>query len=295
MEAKDGNYKIIFSNLDRFYRECDEIESTGNKEGTENYDPHYCSWDEQNMQDDAGWVGLSREEILKSKYMYLKGLDQLKEIESDLNLGGTKRSYKWDEVDGDDLCYDRYIDNLPYLKKRVRVKGDGRGKIVNIHVSIGENCGVSYKEMLYRSYTVIRVIDYLESLGYRTGVTVYDDVADLGKYNGETVKNLHVEIQIKKPEEPLVKGLVLTCISPWMLRYHMFKLWTAKFKCRYGLGHSICPEYKETETDIYFPTGSCLNKATCEYKIKQLAEKFNFNEQLYSNGKSKTVLMQYNC
>lgn len=278
MEIKDGSYKLIFSSLDRFYKECDEVESTGNKLNTPTYSSAYETWDEQDKRDQPRWVGLGKEEILRSKYLYKEGLYQLKEIEEDMNLGGTKRSYKWDENDGDDMSYDRYLDDLPCLKKRIRTLGSGRGKMINIHVSVAENCGVSYEDMLNRSYTVMRLIDYLENQGYRVGVYVYSDTAGLGYYKDNEVQNLHVEIQIKKPEEPLIKGLVLTCISPWMLRYHMFKLWTAKFKCNYGLGHSVDINYEDTDTDIYFRTGSCLSKEDANAKLKSLSKRFSFSE-----------------
>ena len=278
MEKENGNYKLIFSSLDRFYKECDEIETTGNCRDIPNFSTGFEDWKDIEERDDEDWIGLSREEILKSKYIYKEGLDQLKEIERDLNLGGTKRSYKWDEIDGDDMNYDRYIDELPYLKKRIKTIGKGKGKIINIHVSVGENCNVSYKDMLMRSYTVMRVIDYLENLGFRVGVTVYSDVRNLGYYKEERVNSLHVEVQIKKPEEPLIKGLILTCISPWMLRHHFFKLWTAKFKCVYGLGQAYSVKYTDTETDIYFQTGSCLDEKTCNNKIEKLAKQFSFDE-----------------
>lgn len=273
MEENNGNFKLIFSDLERFYKESNEVEETGLFDST----GIYYGWNEMNHIN-PDWVGISKEEAEKCKYMYKEGLDQLKSIEADLNLGGKKRSYKWDETDGDDMNYDRYLDNLPYLQKRINRKGDGKGKIVNIHVSVGENWSVSYKDMLKRSYTVMRVVDYLENMGYRVGVIVYNDVANLGYYKDQKIKNLHVEIQIKKPEDPLVKGLILTCISPWMLRYHMFKLWTAKFKCGYGLGTSIKTNYKDTNTDIYFQTGSCLSDKACEHKIKDLAKLFGFEE-----------------
>ena len=273
MEEHHGKFKLIFSDLERFYHETDEIEETGCKVS----EGGIYGWEEmENI--DPYWVGLTKEEIKRSKYMYKEGLDNLKKIEVDLNIGGKKREYKWDETDGDDMNYDRFLENLPCLQKRITRRGSGQGKIINIHVSVGENCGIGYKQMLKRSYTVMRIIDYLENMGYRVGVTVYEDVADLGYYKDQPVKQLHVEVQIKKPEDPLIKGLILTCISPWMLRYHMFKLWTAKFKCRPSLGHSITTDHKDTNTDIYFQTGSCLTDESCENKIKELAKKFSFDE-----------------
>ena len=92
MEKENGNYKLIFSSLDRFYKECDEIETTGNCRDAPNFSTGFEDWKDIEERDDEDWIGLSREEILKSKYIYKEGLDQLKEIERDLNLGGTKRS-----------------------------------------------------------------------------------------------------------------------------------------------------------------------------------------------------------
>ena len=273
IEDKDGYFKITFDNLEQFYKECDILEETGNDSSS-----IYYKHSETDACYRADFIGLPRDELLKSKYVYKKGLDELSKLDLDLDLGGHKRSYKWDENDGDDMDYDRYLDNLSCLKKRIHKEGLGQGKIINIHVSVGENCGVSYKEMLYRSYTVMKVIDSLEEQGYRIGVFVYTDVAELGWYKSETIKMLHTEIQIKKPEEPLIKGLILTCISPWMLRYYFFKFWSAKFKCRHSLGSSREVQYKEDRTNIYFTTGSCLNEDSAKCKIDQLKELFSFED-----------------
>ena len=274
IDEKEGNYKVIFDSLERFYSECDIVEDTGYKSGYA-----YCPWDECNDRNEPSWVGLSKEEILKSKYSYKKGLDELKSLEEDFDLGGTKRCYKWDETDGDDMNYERFIDELPAMKKRIRKQGDSQGKIINLHVSVGENCNIRFDEMLNRSYTVMRLVDYLENLNFRVGIYVYSDVSDLGKYKGNSIKHLHTEIQIKKPEEPLIKSLILTCISPWMLRYHLFKFWTAKFKCHDNLGHSISTYYPNTKTDIYFPTRSCLNDKDSKQFLKDLLKEFNYEEQ----------------
>lgn len=273
IESKDGVYKIVFDNLDKFYKECDIVEETGNYA-----DPKYPSWIVEDTNDDPSFKGLLIDTIKKSKYMYKEGLNELEKLKIDLNLGGTKRSYKWDEVDGDDMNYDRYLDNLPCLRKRIRKVGLGQGKIINIHVSVAENCNIEYKDMLIRSYTVMKVIDYLEAQGYRIGLSIYSDVANLGSYNNSTIKMLHTEVQIKKPEEPLIKGLVLTCISPWMFRYHFFKLWVAKFKCEWGLGQTYYAKYVDSKTDIYFRSGTCLGEEDAKRRIKELKELFSFEE-----------------
>lgn len=267
-KIEDGNFTISFPNIEQFYKECDIVEPTGDQQ----------EWKVNEEADNPIWIGLSRKEIIASKYCYKEGLDKLKELDKDFNLGGTKRTYKWDENDGDDMNYDRFLDNLPCLSKRTMRKGDGKGKIITIYVSVGENCCVSYKDMLKRSYTVMRLIDYLENMNYRTEVIVYSDVRNLGSYKGEEVKFLHTEIMIKRAEDTLVKGLILNCISPWMLRYHLFKFWNAKFKTNYGYGYSSSLDYEDTNSKIYFRSGQCLDDQSCEARLKSLAQQFGFEE-----------------
>lgn len=268
ISEENGKFRLIFSNLDQFYKECDTVEYTGDKE----------FWEEENLNDEPDWIGLSRKKILKSKYMYKEGLDRLKSLEVDLNLGSKRRSYKYDEIDGDDMNYDRFLDNLPSLRKRVIKRGNNIGKIITLHVNVGENCDVTSNEMLSKAYTVMRIVDYLENLGYRTGITVFTDVRNLGTYKGIYVDSLHTEVEIKKPEQPLIKGLILACISPWFLRYHMFKLWIAKIKCNSHLGSSYRAKYEDTLSDIYINTGDCLNERSAKNRINELAKLFKFDE-----------------
>lgn len=262
------NYSIIFNDIDSFYRECDIQEPTGNK----------CQYIEVSTSDDEYWVGLSLEKIKQSKYFYKEGLDLLKEIELDASLAGSRKKYKWDDQDGDDLSVERLNDDMPFLSKRLREHGDSNGKFVNIYVNIGENCGVDFKGMLNKSYTAIQMIDYLENNGYKVGVVAFSDVYNLGYYKGDPVNLLHVEVVIKKPEDPLIKPLLLTCISPWMLRHHFFKFWTAKFDCNWGLGRSEKKDYKDDKNNLYINTGECLTKQLAEEKIEFFKKLFKDSE-----------------
>ena len=115
---KKLNLNININSLDEFYRECDNIEGG---------DPAEINNIESN--DDPSFRGLSTAEIYNSKYSYTKGLDNLKKIEKDINLGGRKHKYKYDDSDGDDMNFDRYIEGLPCLKKRIPTHGIGTGKI----------------------------------------------------------------------------------------------------------------------------------------------------------------------
>lgn len=163
---KKLNLNININSLDEFYRECDNIEG-GNPAEINNIE----------NSDDPCFRGLSIAEIHDSKYSYTKGLDNLKKIEKDINLGGRKHKYKYDDSDGDDMNFDRYIEGLPCLKKRIPTHGIGTGKFVKLHISICENCWCSAQALMVRAYTAMRIIDMLESQGYRVQISAYADMA----------------------------------------------------------------------------------------------------------------------
>ena len=75
-----------FDNLDKFYTECEVQEDTGSPD----------KYKEISRVDDPKWVGLTKEEIQKSKYFYKEGLDKLEKLDEDLIFGGSKTNYKYD-------------------------------------------------------------------------------------------------------------------------------------------------------------------------------------------------------
>ena len=251
--------EIKIPNIDKFYEECDIVEPTGRQ----------SEWDECDKRNDKWWIGLSREEVIASKYSYKEGLDKLKQLELETPLGGSRKLYKWDSDDGDEMSLDRLYDDLPAMRKRIKNLGKGNGRFITIHASVGENAFVSYNQMLNRSYAIVQLVDYLENQGFRVCVVAYSDVADLGAYKDEHIDLLHVEVVVKQAEEPLNKSLLLTCISPWFLRVHLFKFWNAKFKTSWGYGRAVDGNYKTTDSDIYFRTGSCLEKSEADNYLKR--------------------------
>lgn len=260
--------KINIPTLEEFYNECDHIEG-GNPE-----EVHYL-----NTEENKNFRGLSNEDIHKYKWSYTKGLDKLKEIEKPLFLGGRKHKYKYDENDGDDLNFDRYLEGMPCLKRRTPIHGEGNGKFIKLHISICENCWCSANNLLCRAYTTMRIIDLLESQGYRIQVSAYASNEFPGylikKGIREQVDHLDTEVVIKPFEEPLIKGKILTAISPWFFRYWMFKFWNAKFQMNDGYGHTYRPEFKETTSDIYIQTGEALTEEDGEKTIKRILKLFD--------------------
>ena len=272
--------QFSFSSLeDEFYRECYNIEG-GNPAEINNIE----------NSDDPCFRGLSIAEIHDSKYSYTKGLDNLKKIEKDINLGGRKHKYKYDDSDGDDMNFDRYIEGLPCLKKRIPTHGIGTGKFVKLHISICKNCWCSAQALMVRAYTAMRIIDMLESQGYRVQISAYADNEDPGYFNEEPIGFPGVEVIIKKFEDPLIKGQILAAISPWFFRYWMFKFWNAKFKMNWGYGHSVRPMKKETTSDIYIQTGEALTDEDAESTIERISKLFNKEEQFQLLGGSVTIL-----
>lgn len=276
------NLNININSLDEFYRECDNIEG-GNPYEIDNIENN----------DDPSFRGLSLEKIHSSKYSYTEGLENLKKIEKDINLGGRKHKYKYDDSDGDDMNFDRYIEGLPSLKKRIPTHGVGTGKFVKLHISICENCWCSAKALMIRAYTAMRIIDMLESQGYRVQISAYADNKNPGTLNGQKVKYLGVEVIIKKFEDPLIKGQVLTAISPWFFRYWMFKFWNAKFMMNWGYGHSIRPIKKESTSDIYIQTGEALTEEDAEETIKRIKELFDKVEQFPTTRRTDNSTWNY--
>lgn len=261
---KDIIIEKTFENLDDFYKASSIVTNTGNK----------LKYDEIACEDDADFLGLDLVEIKKSKYSYSEGLDNLKEIETDDWLTGN-HVYKYDELDGDDINYDRLLDGFPALVKRIKSKNNGFNRIVNIHVNIAENCNVSYKNMLYKTYTTIRIIDMLENKGYRVGVYVCAISSYTGKYKGANVEKLDIRICIKKPEEPVIKPLLLTCISPWFFRYYIFCYYNSILDTNIGLGYAKGLSEISNTKDIYIDNGECLTYDLAKFKIESIKNLFN--------------------
>lgn len=262
------NLSVNIDNIHDFYQEADRLEDTGNER----------SWIEHSNRDDSDWVGLSLKEIKQSKYSYKKGLNKLKSIEEDLELGGSQKKYKFDEFEGDDMNYDRFLEQLPSLTKRIRNHGSGQGKFINLHVCICENAWCSAKSLMIRAYTVMRIVDYLENMGFRIGVSIYTDTRDVGTFKGDAIDLLHVEVLIKRPEEPLLKPLLLTAVSSWMFRHWMFKFRAAKFNVNSGMGASTTCRYENTKEDLYIGRGECLCKEDAQAKIMAIAKMFSNDE-----------------
>lgn len=241
-------------------------------------------------EDDPRFRGLGLEEILKSKYNYQKGLDDLKEIEIDVNLGGSSRAYKYDEFDGDDLNYDRLLEGFPPMRKRIKTYGIGSGRLVNIYVVISENCCIGAEEMVNKAYTAIQIVDMLEAMGYRVAVWSCDSTDDpSGSFRGESGVHYQLEVCLKRHEDTLNKGLILNGISPWFFRYFMFAHQKGHYINGWGMGHSVEMKLEQTKENIVINNGQCLNKISADRKIKEIEQLFKAEQYLYAMNSSYVI------
>lgn len=259
------NLKIEIDSLHKFYHESNNVTPYGNQ----------YEWSHTNHSVDAHWVGLNKAQIDAHKYHYKPGLKNLTDIKDDVTVGGSKKTYKWDENDGDDMSMERYYEGMPAMRKRCKTEGTGTGRFVTIHCNISENCHVTHKEMCNKTAACVSIVDFLENLGYRVSVNLTAYSGNPGSYKGTHIDTLLIDVVIKKPEEMLNKPLLLTALSPWMFRHHMFKFWHANFQMRWGLGKALRLEKEDTPTDIYIDNGECLCEEDIDRKVKEIVKMFD--------------------
>lgn len=261
------NLKLEIPSIHQFYHESDTVEDTGCT----------ASWETVNRRVDERWVGLSLEEIKMNKYAYTKGLDTLKKLDIPIELGGSRKAYRYDEFDGDEMNMERLYEGQASMLQRIKKIGKGNGRFVEIHVNISENWNVSATQMMCKAYTAIQLVDLLEDSGYRIKVVSREDSRNPGRYKDKVIDTMSTQVTVKDFQDPLNTPLLLTAISPWMLRYHMFKFWHAKFKMSWGLGSAanVTEEEKEQNKSlIVIESGQCLDEHSAQNFIQTVQTRF---------------------
>ena len=264
------DYIKEYDNIIDFYRESVTFDE---KEGNR------YQFDEFFTDDDPNFRGLSFEEAEKSKYTYKKGLDELKELDLDTTLGGSKAQYRWNEFDGDDLDYDRMLSGSPCMHQRIKKAGIGTGKIIELHINIAEPWFIGADKMLLKAFTAVRIADFLETNGYRVAIYVFVNIHNIGYYKKTCCDLYRVNVCIKRAEEPLLKGMLLTCISPWFFRIHYFRHIAAKINCNSGLGSPRKLGLNDTKERITLDTEECLTEASVKEKLKKIEKLFEIENE----------------
>lgn len=271
--------QIDLNNIDDLYNEADNFdEKQGRKDiyDTIKDEAEYSRYFHKNF------FGLPLQEILNSKYSYTKNLDDIKDLEEDLEPpSNSKFKHVWNDLDGDEMSMERALEQQPFLKKKLRTDGNSSGRFVTLHINIGENCGVNYKDMLNKTNTAISIIDYLESRQYRVKVLVESLTLHIGKYKNQHVKETMLTVPIKEYEEPVVKSLLATVLSPWFFRYWILRLYAAKLYTTDGIGHGGNLKYNDDKTNIYINSGECLTEKSSKQKILDVIKLFEEDTEEY--------------
>jgi len=247
------NLEWNFNSMTDFYVATETLLPTGNP----------SEWKKQCDSSDynSSWVGLPRKDIEPCKWRYNKPVLSLSNRYDKAIIGGTSKVKIWSEYDGYDLSYDRLIDGFPSLRDYRRKSGNAKGKFVTIHVNIGENCGVSAEQMMSKAMTTMQLIDILEESNCRIAVEISEVCYRPGTVNGKDVEWLQWNATVKKFEDVMNKPLIFTAISPWILRYHGFKLQAARTYPFSGYGQARRFSNRICDLDhIYIDNQECLNQ-----------------------------------
>ena len=266
LKLLNNNTELEFSynNVTEFYNDAHTIKDSGCRQ----------SYKDLIENDKRGFRGLINEVIERSRYTYpLENHEQ--ELEIDNQLGGISHKITYNDIDGEDINWERLIDGNPPMMIRSKTKGLKNGKIITLYVNVAENWRTPAEALLNKAKSVIQIVDYYESLGYRLEIitcTNMEAVWETYKLDGKSIKKVNHFITLKQAEDPLIKELIYTCISPWFFRYHIFAHLWANLQPPDGLGRSepIKDKIKETCQTILIDNGECLTQDDFKKKIIQI-------------------------
>lgn len=131
------------------------------------------------------------------------------------------------DVVGDYIDMGRYMEGIPEAWGSMRM-GNARNRRVNIMVNTSQAHYVNHKDILRRGERVLRLVDALEAGGVRTELTVM-----------ESAKTNHVEVLLKRHDEPLTISDLAVASHPEFLRRIIFRVIEHSKTFDFGYGSSI--------------------------------------------------------
>lgn len=278
-----------FSSIIEFYSQALNVSPDGNPESHEIY-RRMKEEEEEEEERRWEWTGLENwgslkdtnaaiEEIMKRRFTYRKGIQQLQKEAQSMVQGFKRKVYKWNELDGDDLSMERLRDHLPAMRKRTYDQGNKFGNFISLCFMGGVTANVSSERMRIKTGTAIKLINFFESIGKRVEVILFYKSSYSGQWRNKQVNPLVIEILVKRFTDPMNIGLINTALSPWTFRYWKFLFMDAKFHGDSGRGFS-----KDiTEEDITFRKGShpiiintydCLSQEESDQFIKNVLNNY---------------------
>jgi hypothetical protein len=173
---------------------------------------------------------------------------------------------KWNEVDGLRFSPERFIDQRPYLKKRIRVLKNRRYRIV---VNVSENCMTGADEMFFKAFAAAACAQKVQEAGGTveiTAVTYCKDAFTSG------AKNNYLSVKLLRAGERVNPAAVVAGISPMLLRIYHFTLVEKLFTDNaWGKGRAEPIKGRvDIAGDVVIDRGECLSQQAAETFIDKM-------------------------
>lgn len=131
------------------------------------------------------------------------------------------------DVTGDYIDMGRFMEGIPEAIGTMH-NGNARNRRMNFYLNLTESAGMDKEDVIHRGERVLRLIDGLEANGVRCQITVLD-----------SDECAHMEVLIKRHEEPLsITDLAVVSHSEFLRRIG-FRVWEYSRTWRFGYGSSI--------------------------------------------------------
>jgi hypothetical protein len=216
----------------------------------------------------ADWIGAEYSAIIARKYSWDEGADRvlaLPEMSGHTTQAATVRT--WHDDDGDDGDFERYLMELPHMIRRKKILRAGQRAVARVIVHFGENSNIEAWQMLNKTYAACRIVDQLEAFGTRCEVVAVDRTRCADIHGND----FHLDITLKRADDPLNIGLLCTALSPWMLRHWDIVFMISQFKTATGFGTVVNVNPSEFDpNDIIIDRGECLTLEDARQKIQSL-------------------------
>lgn len=143
------------------------------------------------------------------------------------------------DVTGDFIDMGRYMEGIPEVMGSMH-NGNARNRRANIVINLNQYSRISHEVIKHRGERLLRLIDALEAGGVRTMLTAI-----------ESTECDHIEVTVKRHDEPLTISDLAVVTHPEFLRRTIFRIvehsktWDWGYGSAMSFGRSLTPEVIE--------------------------------------------------
>ncbi len=130
-----------------------------------------------------------------------------------------RRRLRWDESNGDEICYDRLRSGQPFWRESRRQVTSGP-TTVTILTDVCTMCGVDAGEILWRGAAAIVLAKLLEEADYRVELWAYEKCNQ--RYDN-AMAGMNA-VCLKRPQDPLDTSTLVSSVSGWFYRTVFFRV-----------------------------------------------------------------------